>query len=835
MSGIVTDQDGNGIGNVTIAYDGEVSGTTITASSGRFEITGLLGSTTISAAKEGWVFSEPQVVEKASSAVNFTGQQLTYPLIITVQGDGDVKKTVLAIAQSSEYTYGTTVQLLAEPAEGWMFSCWEGDLSGNDNPTVITITARTEITAVFGRAPFSVSGIVTDPNGKGIEGVTITYTGEVSGTTTTSANGEFAISGLKGQTTISAAKEGWDFSEPTTVDIASDEIIFIGSKKLYPLIVETRGSGTVTETILVTVQSGDYEYGTSVELLAIPDDGWYFSHWEGAIEGNSNPAVITVKEETKVTAVLTGPAAISGSVSAKHHFPRSIIDNPPVSSTLKTIGSSTVSVNSYRAESDEIILTFDPDITEGEVLAVLKQSGFEVLAKLTILNAYLVKPAAVDPGVSLFSAQTLPGVRYAQPNNSFKSLSVTYPNDELFPSQWHYPLIRLPQAWSVTTGSDSVRIAVIDSGVDKDHPELIDQLDFVYGYNFVGKNTNFDDDNGHGTHVAGIIGAATNNSTGVAGIMWDVDLLPIKVSDSTGKGNTWDLANGILYAVGLLDEEGMPSNPYPADVINLSLGFYEYDAFMHEIIDLVLSTTNTLIVASAGNDSRWVAYPAAYDGVIAVGAVDYNYPNAPKLAPYSNWGGLDLVAPGGNMGVDSDGDAALDGVLSTGIGSKPSGYVYMQGTSMAAPHVTGVIGLMLSAGIPSSEVIDILHRTCIPLGSSSYYGYGLINAYWAVSAVDRMRIIVGTRSGELIEVVAETSVDPQGGTFEISDIPPGDYQVFAWVDVQPGSNRIEPGDYFAETELISFAGDQRYTIIGNVTEINAVGQEIEASLNVVQE
>lgn len=155
----------------------------------------------------------------------------------------------------------------------------------------------------------STSATVKDEDGNGIAGVIITYEGEVSGATETSANGTFTISGLIGPTTISANKEGWNFSEPITVDKASDVITFIGNKKLYPLTVSYRGFGTVTETVLVTAQ-GDYEYGTVVQLLAIPDESWYFSHWEGALSGKTNPTVITVKEETEVIAVFTGPASI---------------------------------------------------------------------------------------------------------------------------------------------------------------------------------------------------------------------------------------------------------------------------------------------------------------------------------------------------------------------------------------------------------------------------------------------------------------------------------------------------------------------------------------------
>lgn len=205
-----------------------------------------------------------------------------------------------------------------------------------------------------------------------------------------------------------------------------------------------------------------------------------------------------------------------------------------------------------------------------------------------------------------------------------------------------------------------------------------------------------------------------------------------------------------------------------------------------------------------------------------MGSVDYNYPSTPKVTSYSNWGpNLDLVAPGGNIGVDSDRDGYPDGVLSTFIGSE--NYRYLQGTSMAAPHVSGVIGLMLSNGAPASRVTEILRQTSMPLGTNRvdlHYGYGLVNAYWAINAVDSMRIIVGTRDGDLVKVVAETTIaDPQGGDFILSDIPLGDYQVFAWVDIQAGPDQIALGDYFSETNVIQIDGSQDYQITGITTEV----------------
>ena len=188
--------------------------------------------------------------------------------------------------------------------------------------------------------------------------------------------------------------------------------------------------------------------------------------------------------------------------------------------------------------------------------------------------------------------------------------------------------------------------------------------------------------------------------------MWDVEILPVKVLDRTGYGGEWNIAQGLLYAAGVLNEAEKPRNPYPADVINLSLGADQELPILHDAIETVLRLSPSIIVAAAGNDrgrrGNPVSYPAAYPGVIAVGAVDYNYPNQPQRAPYSNYGPeLDVVAPGGDITRDSDGNGKEDGVLSTSIRSWD--YDYMQGTSMATPHVSGLIGLMLSAGIPRQE------------------------------------------------------------------------------------------------------------------------------------
>ncbi len=836
VSGLVSDEHGSGVGEVSITYAGQVSGVVTTLSNGQYTISGLIGPTTIQASKEGWVFPAPQTVNRAST-VNFAGHKKTYALTVNTTGEGTVAETVLSSGQSADYHHGTIVELRAIPAENWCFSHWEGAVSGTDNPATVTVTEAIEVTAVFMRQTFEVSGGVEDENGIGIGAVTISYEGQVSGVVTTFSNGQYTISGLIGPTTIQASKEGWVFPAPQTVNRAST-VNFAGHKKTYALTVNTTGEGTVAETVLSSGQSTDYHHGTIVELRAIPAEHWYFSHWEGDLSGRTNPATLTVMEPSTVTAVFSRAVTISGTIKARHNFPRSVVDNP----SQVRAGNTTTSIRSSQTqtmgnldehEPGELIIGFDASLAEHERMKVLDQLGYEVIARLSILDAYLVKPVEDSLQSTMIRAMSVPGIRYAQPNSRIQPLAVHTPDDVLYPFQWHYPLIRLPQAWSVTTGDSSIRIAVIDSGVKRDHPDLAPRLDHDYGYNFVDLNTNFDDDNGHGTHVAGTIGAVTNNNLGVAGVMWDVDILPIKVMDSEGTGNSWDLAEGVLYAAGLLNELDRPSNPDPADVINLSLGSPGPDDFTRDVIEEVLSSTSAIIVAATGNEGSFVGYPAAYPGVIAVGSVGYNYPRTPNVAWYSNWGPeLDLVAPGGNTRDDSDQDNNPDGVLSTAIESE--GYLYMEGTSMAAPHVSGVVGLMLSNGIPTDRVAEILRQTSMPLGQSRfdlYYGYGLVNAYWAVNAVDTMRIIVGTRNGDLVNIVAETTInDPQGGDFVLPGIPPGDYQVFAWVDVQAGADRIELGDYFSETDVIRIDGSQDYYVTGVTTEVGLGDHDLNSPL-----
>lgn len=354
-----------------------------------------------------------------------------------------------------------------------------------------------------------------------------------------------------------------------------------------------------------------------------------------------------------------------------------------------------------------------------------------------------------------------PLVEYAEPNYIRKPLIL--PNDVFFGLQWNYPLINLPQAWDRTVGSTEVTAAVLDTGILPGHPDLQNRL--TTGYDFISNPERANDGGGidpdptdpgddvhgfssfHGTHVAGIVAAETDNLAGVAGITWTTRLMPLRVL-GVGGGTDADIAQAIRYAAGLSNSSGtLPDRP--VDVINMSFGGAGISQTLGDAVQAARAA-GVILAAAAGNDSNSTpSYPASYDGVLSVAAVDL----ASQRASYSNFGPqIDLTAPGGDMSRDLNSDGYPDGILST-IGDDGGNFLYrfLAGTSLAAPHVAGVVALMRGVN-PSLSPVDIdrliagthpetgiqITRDLGTPGRDDLYGHGLIDASKAILAAQEV-------------------------------------------------------------------------------------------------
>jgi len=278
------------------------------------------------------------------------------------------------------------------------------------------------------------------------------------------------------------------------------------------------------------------------------------------------------------------------------------------------------------------------------------------------------------------------------------------PNDPAYGSQYHHKNVQSAQAWDISTGSN-LTIAIVDTGVDINHADLKSKL--VAGYDFVNNDSVADDDNGHGTHCAGIATATGNNGTDGVGIDWSAKIMPIKVLNRRGSGYTSDIIDGVYWAA----DRG-------ANVISMSLGGGSKSSAFQSAITYAWNK-GAIVVAAAGNSSTSTpSYPAAYDNVVSVASTT----SSDVMSSFSNYGSswVDVAAPGSSIYATRDG----------------GGMTTMSGTSMATPVVAGLATLTWSVkpGASNATIVNRIYATTDSIaGTGTSYKYGRVNAYKALN------------------------------------------------------------------------------------------------------
>ncbi len=457
----------------------------------------------------------------------------------------------------------------------------------------------------------------------------------------------------------------------------------------------------------------------------------------------SGPAIL--KRMSARLAVAVVVAALAG------------VATSPAAEVLKARRHEPLTVATPTWRSGEVIVAFQDGTDPRDAETVLREGPARSVRPSLSGNRYLVR---LDPGVSVREAVARyagrPSVLYASPNGIVHASQAAsfVPNDPYYRYQWNFRQMNAERTWAIQKGQPTVAVAVLDTGVAyedyvdpythqvfKKAPDWGNTV-FLPGHDFVNADDHPDDDAFHGTHVASTIAEATDNSTGLAGFAFDCAIMPVKVLDQNGDGTFFDVAEGIDYAVNY-QENGAK----PVKVINLSLGapisptdpgYAQDTAVVTAAIDRAVAA-GVLVVAAAGNDSRAVSdFPAQLANVVSVGALDARK----QLAYYSNTGPeIDLVAPGGDCNQDADGDGEPDCIfqqmpdfdaVAQGRHDKFC-YCGLDGTSMAAPHVSAAAALLYSQGFTDvASVRAALEQTAERLGGApeggrnDTYGHGLV-------------------------------------------------------------------------------------------------------------
>lgn len=486
----------------------------------------------------------------------------------------------------------------------------------------------------------------------------------------------------------------------------------------------------------------------------------------------------------------------------------------------------------------EILVKFKEGVFKQEISDLAKSLQSAVLSEHRAGVKRLRVPAGKTEQEFVSALQGDSRVEYAELNTICHAFMT--PNDPYYSYQWHFPKINCSSAWDISSGSGVV-VAVLDCGIAYENypipsyelntvqsgvtnymqaPDLAG-TSFTAGYDFVNDDSHPNDNDGHGTHVAGTIAQTTNDGYGVAGVAFDCTLMPVKVLDYTGSGTANWLADGLYWAA-----------DHGAQVVNMSMGWpagYNPGSTVQNAIVYAYNHGVVLVAASGNQGVGTISYPAKYSQVIAVGATRYD----DALSYYSQYGAeQEVVAPGGDVTIDQNGDSYGDGILQQTMEpydpgppevlANPTsfGWYFFQGTSMACPHVVGLVAMMIANGQTGIENIrNILHETAQDLGSAGWdqtYGYGLVDAYAAL-----------TYGGN--PPVAGFSGSPLSGcvplTVDFTDESTGEIDTWEW-NFGDGSAHS-----FVQNPSHQYTSTGDFTV--SLTVTNAYGSDTETKTNYI--
>ena len=465
-------------------------------------------------------------------------------------------------------------------------------------------------------------------------------------------------------------------------------------------------------------------------------------------------------------------------------------------------------------------------LSGGEYIYVIPASDMQAMAAAQARDATL---AAVE------AIRARADVEYAQPNYILRILD-RVPNDPRYAEQWQYFRngsgsgmspggIGLPVAWETSTGSRNIVVSILDTGILPNHPDITGSQNLVSGYDMISDPSTGNDGDGrdpdatdpgdacapqgdswHGTHVAGTVGVGnTNNGAGVAGITWEVSVQAVRVLGVCG-GTVSDINDGIRWAAGL-SVPTVPTNPTPARVINMSLGARGACSLSPSTQAAINDAFNAgvAVVVAAGNEASDASgfLPASCDNVITVAASDYR---GRLVTRYSNFGStVEILAPGGDVNRDDNADGNPDGVLSMVNG----GYAYYNGTSMASPHVAGVLALWLASdpSMTPTQLLSELQANAIPRSATECpqpCGAGLLNA---------IRGVVDTTLRVTIRLDPDRKLSNGDTTTAIATVTRG-FQPAQGITVTFASSNPAVASVSPATAVTAVNGEARTTVTG---------------------